>query len=165
MNRFLIVALASTAALTIGATGATAQDISDVYKDRTVTILVGYGAGGTYGRTSLLLGKHLGKVIPGKPTIVVQHMPGAGGIKATNYFYNVAPKQGHNLLMPPEMSVVSALLRPKKVKFKVTEFTWLGRVFGQNTTLVVRRDSGIRSIKDLMKKQINVASSGKGSPT
>jgi len=165
MNRFLIVALASTTALAIGATGATAQDISDVYKDKTVTILVGYGAGGTYGRTSLLLGKHFGATIPGNPTIVVQHMPGAGGIKATNYFYNVAPKHGLNMLMPPEMSVVSALLRPKKVKFKVKEFTWLGRVFGQNTTLVVRRDSGIRTIQDLMKKEINVASSGKGSPT
>lgn len=165
MNKFLIVALASTAALTIGAAGATAQDISDVYKDRTVTILVGYGAGGTYGRTSLLLGKHFGKTIPGQPTIVVQHMPGAGGLKATNYFYNVAPKQGLNLLMPPEMTVVSALLRPSKVKFKVKEFTWLGRVFGQNTTLVLRRDAGIKTIKDLLKKEINVASSGKGSPT
>ncbi len=165
MNRFLIVALASTAALTMGATAATAQDITDVYKDRTVTILVGYGAGGTYGRTSLLLGKHFGAAIPGSPTMVVQHMPGAGGLKATNYFYNVAPKHGLNLLMPPEMTVVSALLRPEKVKFEVKEFTWLGRVFGQNTTLVVRRDSGIRSIKDLMTRKINVASSGKGSPT
>ena len=141
------------------------QSVTDIYKDRTVTILVGYGAGGTYGRTSLLLGEHLGKLIPGNPAIVVQHMPGAGGIKATNYFYNVAPRNGLNLLMPPEMTVVSELLRPNKVKFKTDEFTWLGRVFGQNTTLVVRRDSGIKSVHDLIKKEINVASSGKGSPT
>lgn len=165
MYRILIGGLAGMAALTIGAAGATAQDIADVYRNKTVTILVGYGAGGTYGRTSLLLGKHLGDAIPGKPTIVVQHMPGAGGLKATNYFYNVAPKNGLNLLMPPEMTVVSELLRPKKVKFRCKEFTWLGRVFGQNTTLVVRRDSGIKTLEDLKKRQINVASSGKGSPT
>lgn len=144
---------------------ASAQSVDEIYKDRTATILVGYGAGGTYGRTSLLLGEHLGKLIPGHPTIVVQHMPGAGGIKATNYFYNVAPKNGLSFLMPPEMTVVSELLRPKRVKFRTKEFTWLGRVFGQNTTLVVRRDTGVRSLEDLRKKAINVASSGKGSPT
>ncbi len=166
-NRTVSTALAGLAALglTSVTTTAVAQDISDVYKDRTATILVGYGAGGTYGRTSLLLGKHFGDAIPGKPNLVVQHMPGAGGLKATNYFYNVAPKNGLNLLMPPDMTVVSALLRPNKVKYKVREFTWLGRVFGQNNTLVVRRDTGIKTLKDLMKKQITVGSSGTGSPT
>lgn len=167
MKRTVSTALAGIASLGLAgiSTGAVAQNVTDVYKDRTATILVGYGAGGTYGRTSLLLGKHFGAAIPGKPNLVVQHMPGAGGLKATNYFYNVAPKNGLNFLMPPEMTVVSELLRPKKVKFKTKEFTWMGRVFGQNTTLVVRRDSGIRSLKDLTRKQIVVGSSGKGSPT
>lgn len=165
MRRNLICALSAAAAAASVAMPAVAQDISGVYRDRTVTILVGYGAGGTYGRTSLLLGAHLSKVIPGNPTVVVQHMPGAGGLKATNYFANVAPRNGLYLLMPPEMTIVSELLRPEKVKFKAKEFTWLGRVFGQNTTLVVRRDSGIKTLQELTKKQVIVASSGKGSPT
>ena len=147
------------------ATPVSAADISGMYKGRTVTILVGYGAGGTYGRTSLLLGAHMDKVIPGKPNMVVQHMPGAGGIKAANFFYNVAPKNGRTLLMPPEMSIVSELLRPKKVKYRCKELTWLGRVFGQNSTVVVRRDSGVTSMDDLKKKKITMGSSGKGSPT
>lgn len=146
-------------------TPATAQDVSGIYKGRTVTILVGYGAGGTYGRTSLLLGEYLDNYLPGKPNVVVQHMPGAGGLKATNYFYNVAPKNGLNLLMPPEMTVASAVLRPNKVKFQPEKFTWLGRVFGQNSTLVVRRDSGVTTFEQLKNKQVIVASSGKGSPT
>lgn len=165
MRRKLICALSAAATVALVATSAVAQDISDVYKGRTVTILVGYGAGGTYGRTSLLLANHLGRVIPGNPNIVVQHMPGAGGLKATNYFANVAPRNGLYLLMPPEMTIVSELLRPEKVKFKTTEFTWLGRVFGQNSTLGVRRDSGVKTLQDLMNKQVIVASSGKGSPT
>lgn len=166
MHKTVLATLTGVAALGVASvTTAVAQGIADVYKNRTATILVGYGSGGTYGRTSLLLGKHFGAAIPGKPTLVVQHMPGAGGLKATDYFYNVAPRNGLNFLMPPEMTVVSALLRPEKVKFKIKEFTWLGRVFGQNTTLVVRRDSGIKTFKDLLKKEIIVASSGKGSPT
>ena len=167
MQKSVTMVLSGIAALGLASvtTSAVAEDVSDVYKDRTATILVGYGAGGTYGRTSLLLGKHLGAAIPGNPNMVVQHMPGAGGLKAANYFYNVAPKNGLHLLMPPEMTVVSELLRPNKVKFKCQEFTWLGRVFGQNPAFVVRRDSGIKTIKDLTKKQLNVASSGKGSPS
>ena len=141
-------------------TPVSATDISGMYKGRTVTILVGYGSGGTYGRTSLLLGEHMDEVIPGKPNMVVQHMPGAGGIKAANFFYNVAPKNGRTLLMPPEMSIVSELLRPKKVKYRCKQMTWLGRVFGQNSTIAVRRDSGVTSMADLKNKKITMASSG-----
>lgn len=144
---------------------AAAQSVADVYKDRTVTILVGYGAGGTYGQTSLLLARHFGKHIPGKPTVIVQHMPGAGGIKMTNYAYNAMPKNGQWVLMPPEMSVVSQLLRPKKIKFVTSEFTWLGTVFGANQIMIVRRDTGIKSLADLKTREIIVASTGTGSPT
>ncbi|MBT5049522.1 MAG: hypothetical protein HOM58_13565 [Rhodospirillaceae bacterium] len=167
MKKTLLTAVAGITAMGLSSvsTSVAAQDISDIYKNRTITLLVGYSAGGTYGRTSLLLSEHLGKLIPGKPSIVVQHMPGAGGIKAANYFYNVAPKNGLNLLMPPEMTVVSELLRPNKVKYKTREFTWLGRVFGQNSTVVVMRSSGITSVEDLKTKQVIVGSSGKGSPT
>ena len=98
INKFLVGLTAVTAlCLTTVITPVSAADISSMYKGRTVTILVGYGSGGTYGRTSLLLGEHMDEVIPGKPNMVVQHMPGAGGIKAANFFYNVAPKNGRTL--------------------------------------------------------------------
>ena len=144
---------------------ASKKKAKSLYRGRTITILVGYGSGGTYGRTSLLLAEHMGKFIPRKPNMVVQHMPGAGGLKAANYAYNVMPANGLNLLMPPEMSVASAVLRPTKVKFAPQKFHWLGRVFGQNNTVVVRRDSGIKSWSDLKGKKVIMASSGKGSPT
>jgi tripartite-type tricarboxylate transporter receptor subunit TctC len=165
MHRKILTGLALIAAGTLTAHIAAAQNIADMYKDRTVTILVGYGAGGTYGQTSLLLSRHLSNHIPGNPNVIVQHMPGAGGIKMTNYAYNVMPKNGMNVMMPPEMSVVSQLLRPKRVRFVTTKFTFLGTVFGANQIMIVRRDTGIRSIEDLRKKEIIVASTGKGSPT
>lgn len=164
MKRTLIFSAAALAGLAIAAP-AMAQSVADHYKSRTVTILVGYGAGGTYGQTSLLLAQHIGDHIPGNPTVIVQHMPGAGGIKMTNYAYNVMPKNGHFIMMPPEMAVVSQLLRPKRVKYVTTGFTWLGTVFGSNQVMMVRRDTGIKSLADLTKKEIIVASTGKGSPT
>ncbi len=164
MKRTLIYGAATIAALAT-AVPATAQSVEDVYKNRTVTLLVAYGAGGTYGQTALLLSQYIGKHIPGNPTVIVQHMPGAGGIKATNYAFNAMPKNGHNLFMPPEMIVVTQLLRPKRVKYITNKFSWLGTVFGANQVMMVRRDTGIRSIEDLTKKEIIVASTGTGSPT
>jgi tripartite-type tricarboxylate transporter receptor subunit TctC len=164
MNKLLTSLIVGTTAIAMAGSVAAAS-IADVYQNRTVTILVGYGAGGTYGQTSLMLARHFGRLIPGNPTVIVQHMPGAGGIKAANYAYAVMPKNGLNVLMPPEMSVVSQLLRPKKVKYKTNEFTWLGTVFGANQVMIVRRDTGIKTIGDLKKKQIIVASTGAGSPT
>lgn len=165
MNRSILAGAALITAAALTPQIASAQSAAKVYKDRTVTILVGYGAGGTYGQTSLLTARHLGKKIPGQPNVIVQHMPGAGGLKAANYAYNVMPKNGHNILMPPEMSVVSELLRPEKVKYKTTKFTWIGVVFGANQVMVVRRDTGVTSLEALKKKQVIVASTGKGSPT
>ena len=100
MKKRIIPMLAAASILTIGAFSANADRL---------TILVGYGAGGTYGQTSLLLARHLKEFAPGNPTVVVQHMPGAGGSKATNYAYNAMPKNGAFVLMPPEMIVVSQL--------------------------------------------------------
>jgi tripartite-type tricarboxylate transporter receptor subunit TctC len=147
------------------ATSASAFDMAEHYAGKTVTILYGYGSGGTYGKTSLLLSRHIGKFIPGNPTVITQSMPGAGGLKSANYAANVMPKDGHNLLMPPDMSLVSEVLRPKKVKYKTSQFTWLGRVFGSNNLTGIRRDSGITTVQEAMKKQIIMGSTGKGSPT
>lgn len=163
----LLLSAALGLAVTLPAASALAdvKAAKDLYKGRTITLLVGYSAGGTYGQTSQLLARHLDKTFPSKPNIVVQHMPGAGGIKSTNYAYNVMPKNGLNLLMPPEMTLVSQLLRPNKVKFKTTDFIWLGRVFGGNQVMGVRRDTGITSIEDAKKTSVVVASTGTGSPT
>ncbi|MEE8334058.1 MAG: hypothetical protein V3R85_09440 [Alphaproteobacteria bacterium] len=168
MKTSVSITFATALAICAGAVSAMpaqADPVADTYKGQTITILVGYGAGGTYGKNSILLARDMSRYIPGHPTMVVQHMPGAGGLKATNYAYNVLPKNGMGILMPPNMIAVSEKLRPKKVKYKTNKFTWLGRVIGSNSTLAVRRDSGIREFADIRTKPLIVASSGTGSPT
>lgn len=159
----LAAGLAATAAL--AAAPAQADRVADLYKGKTVTIIYGYGSGGTYGKTSLLLSRHLGRFIPGNPTVITQSMPGAGGLKSANFAYNAMPKTGFYLLMPPDMSMVSQVLRPKKVKYDARKFTWLGRVFGSNNLIAVRRDSGVTDINQAKNKQVIMGSTGKGSPT
>ncbi len=165
MAKSILTSLAIVVAASLTAQTAAAQSVADVFNNRTVTILSHASPGGTYGQTAQLLARHFGRKIAGNPTVIVQHMPGGGGMKATNYAYNVMPKKGHNVLMPPEMSVVSQLLRPKKVKYVTNKFIWLGTVFGSNQVMIMRRDTGIRSIDDLKKKEFIVASTGTSSPT
>ena len=75
---------------------------ADFYEGRTITILIGYGFGGTYGKYARIMSKHLPKHLAGSPNLIVQSMPGAGGLKAVNYAYNVLPRQGLHFIEPAD---------------------------------------------------------------
>ena len=165
MKNPIIAGVAAAVAGAFIALPASADVLKDKYAGKTITLIYGYGAGGTYGKTSLLLSRYLGKNIPGNPTVITKSMPGAGGLKSANYAFNAMPKGGLYVLMPPDMSMVSQVLRPKKVKYDARKFTWLGRVFGSNNLIAVRRDSGVTTYDQATKNEVIMGSTGKGSPT
>ena len=158
MNRFVKL---GSAALLAGLVAAPAAAID--YKERQITIVIGYGFGGTYGKYARSFADNLRNQIPGRPNIIVQSMPGAGGIKMTNYAYNVMPRDGYWAFIPPDTTVVSQLLRPTKVKYKANEFSYLGASNQTNTILVVRKDTGINSIMDVKTKKLVTGNTGPGS--
>ena len=99
MSKAHVLKAATIATATmLPASYAHADAVADFYKGRTMTFLVGFGPGGNYGINAQLMADHMPKHIPGRPTIVVQHMPGAGGTRAANYMYQVAPKDGSLLV-------------------------------------------------------------------
>src|SRR5947209_9499667 len=83
-----------------------AQSVEDFYRHRTITILVGFTAGGGYDLYARLLGRHMGRHVPGNPAVVVQNMPGAGSLKATQFVYSLAPKAG-TVLAPVSRGIVT----------------------------------------------------------
>ncbi|MCZ6813557.1 MAG: tripartite tricarboxylate transporter substrate-binding protein, partial [Alphaproteobacteria bacterium] len=143
--------------------GASAAGLGDFYKNKTITLYIGYGFGGTYGKYSRTMAEHMPKHIAGNPKIIVKSQPGAGGIKMTNFASKVMPRQGYNIFIPPDMSVVSQLLRPDKVKYDAREFTWLGSSNQTNTITVVRSDSGVKNWADFQRKQVIMGHTGPGS--
>ena len=165
MLRRIIYGGLSAAAVLAALPAQADQSVADFYKGRTVTIVYGFGAGGTYGKYSLMLAEYLSKHIPGHPQVIAQSMPGAGGLRAANFAFNAMPKDGSSLYMPVDSLIISQLLRPKKVKFKSDGFIWLGSVVQSNSVIVVRRDAGIDKLSDLKTKQVIIASTGKGSQT
>jgi tripartite-type tricarboxylate transporter receptor subunit TctC len=155
--------LAAIAAIGVSAAPVAADAVSDHYKKKTVTILIGYGPGGTYDKYAQSMSRHYGNHIPGKPNVIVQHMPGAGGAKAMNYAYNVMPKNGLNVVMPLDNIVINQLLRPKRMRYNATDFTWLGSSNQTNIVIVARTDSGVTDLESWRGRSLIGATSGKNS--
>ena len=142
---------------------AQADKTADFYSGKTIRIYIGYGFGGTYGKYSRTIAEHLTNHIPGNPKIIVKSMPGAGGLKMANYAYNAMSKRGYSLLMPPDTVVISQILRHKKVKYKASEFTWIGSTNQTNTIFVVRTDTGVKTWQDMRKIRVVSGNTGPGS--
>lgn len=155
--------LAAVVAAGIAAGPAMANDIADHYKGKTVTILIGYGPGGTYDKYAQTMARYYGRHIPGNPNVIVQHMPGAGGAKAMNYAYNVMQRGGYNIVMPLDNIVINQLLRPAKMRYESDKFTWLGSSNQTNIVIVARSDSGVTDLKSWRGRSLIGSTSGKNS--
>lgn len=101
--------------------------VAEFYRGRQITLLVGYGPGGGYDITARLVARYLGKYLPGQPDVVVQNMPGAGSMRAANYSYVNAPKDGTTIaLIARDMPLLGLLGVDPNVQFDVRKFGWLG---------------------------------------
>jgi tripartite-type tricarboxylate transporter receptor subunit TctC len=106
---------------------ARADAVADFYKGKLIRVVVGFGSGGGYDVYARLLSRHLGKHIPGNPTFVVQNMPGAGGLRAANYIYAAAPKDGTTIgTFSRDMPLLAIMGTNAGVQFDPRRFTWLG---------------------------------------
>jgi len=143
-------AMVVTAAL--AATPAHADTVADFYKGKQVNLIVGYGPGGGYDTYARLLARHFGRFIPGNPNVIVQNMPGAGSLRAVNYLYNVAPKDGATIgTFARNMPLIGLLGGNSNVQFNPRRFTWLGSTSSfvhDAYILIVRKDAPVKSIDE-----------------
>ncbi|MFP6733353.1 MAG: hypothetical protein VB959_05885, partial [Rhodospirillales bacterium] len=153
-TRILIMAIAVATAGAAWSGPAAAGSVADFYKGKTVTLIVGSGAGGGFGLNGRLVGQHIGKHIPGNPDVVLQFMRGSGGTKAANYVYNVSPKDGTVISMPISSIVENQLLRPKGTRFDGAKFHWIGSITSLASVLSVWNTAPVKSIEEATKKQV-----------
>jgi tripartite-type tricarboxylate transporter receptor subunit TctC len=140
--------LASLAIAALFATApiAHAQDaVEAFYQGRQVNLVVGYGPGGGYDLTARLLARHIGRFIPGHPSVVVQNMPGAGSLRAANWLFEAAPKDGGTIgLFGSDIAMIALLGTNPGAQLDPRKFTWLGSTssFGNDAyALIVRADA------------------------
>lgn len=142
---------------------ARADAVEDFYRDRAITLFIGYGAGGGYDQYGRLLARHMGQYVPGKPNIIPKNMPGAGSLNAINHVYNVAPRDGTSIAtFGPEVAF-EPLRGGEGVKFDTLRFNWIGSMNRQVSIAVMSAKSGIRTILDARTKAVAVGASGSGS--
>jgi hypothetical protein len=142
---FLI--LAAVAAL---ASVAKADSVADFYKGRSVSMIIGYSVGGGYDAYARLLAHYFGRHIPGEPSIVPQQKTGAGSLRAANYLFSVAPKDGSVLGTFSRSMGIAPLLG--QTEFDSRKFTWLGSMTDDDTTCVTWNSSPIKTWTDFLTK-------------
>jgi tripartite-type tricarboxylate transporter receptor subunit TctC len=151
---FLVVASFTVA---IAAPSAKAQTPEQFYRGKQIHFIIGYPAGSGYDIYARLLAAHLGRHIPGSPTIVAENMPGAGSLAAANYIYTRAARDGtvigamnRSVPLAPLLETVSA----KSIYFDSLKFTWLGSMSKEFTIGFVWADRGINSFNDLRTREV-----------
>src|SRR5689334_24866395 len=148
-KRVAAVALALAALTT---PQARADSVADFYRGKQINLIVGYGPGGGYDVYARVLGRHLGRHLPGNPNVIVQNMPGAGSLRAVNYLYNVAPKDGATIgTFARNMPLIGLLGGNSNVQFNPRRFTWLGSTSSfvhDAYILIVRKDAPVKSIDE-----------------
>jgi tripartite-type tricarboxylate transporter receptor subunit TctC len=157
-----VVLVAVAAVLVIAGLRASraADAVEAFYKGKTMQLLIGFGAGGGYDLYGRAVAHHIGRYIPGNPSLVPQNMAGAGSVRAASYLYNAAPKDGSVIGTFSRGIVVDTLIGADKAPFDAQNFGWLGSVTNEASVCGFSRASGIRTFEDMLAKNATVGASG-----
>jgi len=155
--------LTAALVLLITDTRVRADGVSDFYTGKTVNLVIGYAPGGGYDLYARTLARHMPRHIPGSPNIVVQNMPGAGSLKAANFLYTIAPKDGTTFGGFSRGAPIDPLLgRGEGVQFDPAKFGWLGSISNEVGVCAFRSAAGIKSFEDMRTKPFVIGSTGAG---
>jgi tripartite-type tricarboxylate transporter receptor subunit TctC len=138
-----------------------AAGVEDFYKGKTVNVVIGYSVGGGYDLYGRAVAKHIGKHIPGNPTVVPQNMPGAGSLKAVEYLYGVAPKDGSVIGTFGRSLPLAPLF--EGAKFDANKLEWIGSVTHDTSLCLAWHESRIKKWDDLKTGEFTAGGEGKGS--
>jgi tripartite-type tricarboxylate transporter receptor subunit TctC len=157
------IGLVAGAWLALAASSALADPVADFYRGKTLYIVIGGSIGGEYDSQARLIGRHLGKYIPGNPTIVPQNMVGAGGLNVANNLYTIAPKDGTTLGVIGNNLPALQASGGDGIRFDTAKFQWLGSVAPQVETMAVWSASGVKTIDDARRGEVIVGAVSRGS--
>src|SRR5688572_4361809 len=155
--------ISALAALCVTLTPASAQSVADFYRGKTVTIVVSTSSGGGYDALARALSRHMGRLIPGSPTVVVRNMPGAGGITAVNWLYNTAEKDGTVIGLVQNGTPLEPLFGTKAARYDATKFNWLGTPSYEVSMVLLWNTVPVNTVDDLRKTETTMGASGANS--
>lgn len=152
-------------AFALALTPASAQSVEDFYKGKTLTIYVGYSPGGGYDTYARTVARHIGKHIPGNPSVIVKNRPGAGSMLLANELYNILPKDGTVVGIIGRGIPMEPLFGTEEAKFDPQKFNWIGSANNEVSVCVSWHTSPIKKWEDLLTTPMIVGGTGPGADT
>src|SRR5262249_10833563 len=135
----------------------------DFYKGKSISLVIATATGGGYDTYARLIARHLGRHIPGQPAIVPQNMPGAAGIRAANYLYAAAPKDGTAIGMLDQATYLDQVLGTPGLTADATRLNWIGRILSNSAVLYAWHLAKVKRIEDALTQELIVSTSGAAS--
>jgi tripartite-type tricarboxylate transporter receptor subunit TctC len=151
--------------LLFGLTASHADEPDASFKGQTVHLYIGFAPGGTYDYFGRLVARHIGRHLPGNPTVIAEQMPGAGSFTAANFLYVRAPKDGTALGIVSQTMAIEEALGTPGVQYKAARFNWIGRATSVNEVSLTFHTSKTKTIRDAIAKETAMAGTGAGSPS
>jgi tripartite-type tricarboxylate transporter receptor subunit TctC len=161
MSRLL--ALLFAAVTLLSPTRAGAQSVADFYRGKTVSMIIGYPPAGANDLYARAVERHIGKHIPGNPSVVPRNMPGGGSLLAANHIFNVAPKDGTVLGLIVPTAPLEERLGASNVRFKSAQFNWVGRLAPTPNVTFMNATAPVKTIQDAMQHEAVLGATGRSS--
>ena len=118
---------------------------------------VGSGAGGGYDQIARFVARNLSRFLPGHPNFVIENMPTAGGVQATNFLYNSAPKDGSVILADTNSALALPIYNSPVAHYDPRKFEWIGSTGKQQAICLTWKTSGIKTLEDATKREVTVS--------
>jgi tripartite-type tricarboxylate transporter receptor subunit TctC len=154
MRKHLLIGLGICTVLLAMGQPSRAQPVEEFYRGKTVKFIVGSNTGGSYDTYSRLLAQFMSRHIPGNPTLVVENMPGASGVKSAQYLGEIAPKDGTVVGMFNQSMPQRQMFEPDQVHFDLAKFGWIGAMNTSTTVFITWHGSGVKTLDDARKKEV-----------
>jgi tripartite-type tricarboxylate transporter receptor subunit TctC len=157
---FYFAGVIGVASSLLCAQNAAGETVAEFYKDKQIKLIISSGAGGGYDAYARTFARHASKHIPGNPVLIPQNMPGAGGLRAANYLYTVAPKDGSVIAVVHRGVPMAPVLGIKSAEYDVTKFNWIGSFNNEVSVCIAWHTAPQNTIADVQKTELIIGGSG-----
>ena len=161
----LLAAMLAPALCCLSATAASAQAPAGYYAGKTVKMIIGLGTGGGYDLWARTVARHIGRHLPGNPTVISQNMEGAGSFRAASYMANQAPRDGTVMALIARDASLGPITGNRGAQFDPTKFSWLGTTATETNVCIAHKNAAVKTVQDLLQKELMVGDNGAGTGT
>jgi tripartite-type tricarboxylate transporter receptor subunit TctC len=152
----VVLAVLGQAAVASAQPAPSAQPLPSFFAGKQITVVCGAAVGGGYDAVARLMARHLGRLIPGNPTVIVQNMPAAGSLAAANLIANTAPRDGLTIALIQRGMLLTRLINPSAVRFDLDKLNWIGSLSSEVGLAFAWYTSKHKTAKDLFEKELIV---------